>query len=1770
MKKGTAQKLLSILLAFGLVTPYLTSAAYAVGVESQGRSSAITITGESEDTVTVTGQQGEDPSGPVERGSLQLYREWFTIDRDYEQTCSVSVYNPSDEPKEFYLEATNNYDDLSMGFIESGSKDNPTVIAAGEHLAVKLSVFAQNAEKEQYTIPVTAYVRDGEGFVEDAKNNVVLSCDIPTLSLDWDLVSSDESTLRKSFKVTNLGDALTDLTITTSESIADYVSFSPAVFNLALGEGESVEFEVRPDLAKMKREGVSTLSGSLIASCAGMTSEFECSFDTRGEEITITTMGSLALEQDGNPFSKFEILEETATLEYVDEEGQVRSFGEGSTIEDVLDEDGLFDMSFSSDVDLGVSEPVTLAYGMKATSVSAEEAATIDTTPVLEETDDGSVVMRMRIVLTAEEYLALLDEAIASGNEAEAIALMSARKIDPQGNVVLDTVFEGNELLTWVGSGSTAIGYIGNAYEISNMTVEAFGIAHDPDYTDSQRVGYYGASIMRGIIMGGGIAITAANPLVGTLFSILTKPLDKMLSDYQDSILENPMAERYYDVYGFQCTNRGKIEADFYAPDYGTSDGTRPSMYSSSRMYGEGYVDREETNFDIILNDQPAGSVSNTGVTDVAMAEVGTEGLRLGENNTIVFDYDTSPGHYFISTDTQITLLYPTDTEVGYIGEPDDLQDVRTKPDFCVYSENIFASDDAIVGEVTGLSFNVYNRGSSGGWFNVTCSDGENVLLQETNYYLDAFSSATFEIEGWTPSSESNEVRVELVNTSVNLEERSNDNNVAVANVVARQREVPQIKNVLHGEIMAGEPFTMMVDVIDTADVTGAVFTVDGTALAEPAVFRTAEGLRYQVSFEKGLDVGTHTLGAEFTYVTASGEQKMVLSTEFEVVPLAFFSVALPDDVTSPIFQVFHYGSEIQCDFEQTEDGSYRCAMTSEMKASPDDFTIVISGGQSVLVTTMSEGEADLSEAPRNELAFAQHEGLEISSAYISMLISPNDSYCYPSAPISVDEPVLLTPGVYEVRVEGSWDGNPISVYVEVDLTDGNLVLDVTDRVFHRSFEMLNSDASWYNTALFMRSEESEQWQNSYLNTQFDSETRVLTCSGYSEWEMEEFGRSEEAYLVVWSESEAYFVQVSGEANDAPALSLERAGNAEDATTLDKSSLNEVVFVPVSEDWAVGNVYLQWNDLAVDLYGNTIYIPDGDFSFSVTLISDVRTVTCNVGATVSESCEVPVGDSLTEFRDVTISWPAPFARLGTVQATPETGSTLYEWDFASGNAFRAPEGHNDFLLDLMCSGVHVALSRAFEVGEKDNLLQVGADFRGSVDLNVYDGGEYPTGSNISASLEDVSDEYGNAVDYLYVEADGSLQATATFVDVDDPGRTFTTAIEYVSDLNWLYLALPDEPGTYQVAIKLLMGDGAELHTVVFDSQGGSEVPSSVVESGGLVARPTDPVRSGYHFMGWYTDAACTQAYDFSSPVKADLTLYARWSQVGSGGGTVMPPAADDYPVSTPDELDGGAVSVLPERAEKGEQVTVTVEPDPGQELRSLVVTDADGDEIELTDNGDGTFEFVMPDGEVSVEAVFGCDGGDLCVTHDFPDINQDAWYHDALDWAIENDVMNGYDNGTFGPDDRLMREQAAAVMYNYLGEGDVTAPIAPHADVLQGQWYSEALNWAVANGVMNGYDGIDRFGIGESLTREQFCGVIANAVGAGLGAIDLDVLDAYPDSDDVSDWARPAVAWAVEVGVIHGVELDDGTLSLCATNDVTRAEMAAMVYNAVMEGVLSK
>lgn len=189
----------------------------------------------------------------------------------------------------------------------------------------------------------------------------------------------------------------------------------------------------------------------------------------------------------------------------------------------------------------------------------------------------------------------------------------------------------------------------------------------------------------------------------------------------------------------------------------------------------------------------------------------------------------------------------------------------------------------------------------------------------------------------------------------------------------------------------------------------------------------------------------------------------------------------------------------------------------------------------------------------------------------------------------------------------------------------------------------------------------------------------------------------------------------------------------------------------------------------------------------------------------------------------------------------------------------------------------------------------------------------------------------------------------------------------------------------------------------------------------------------------------------------------------------------------------------------------------------------------------------------------------------FPDVDGGAWYTGAVTWASDNDVMSGYAGGTFGPYDPLTREQAAAVFYNYLGGSDRdSAPVTTLRDVIQSEWYAKPVNWAVFSGTMLGYSGTGTFGVGDPLTREQVATIMARVCGADLTSVDTSKYDALPDHASTSTWARPSVAWAVEEGVINGVALSDGTRALWPQVTVNRAQMAAIMMNAVKGGVLKR
>ncbi len=275
------------------------------------------------------------------------------------------------------------------------------------------------------------------------------------------------------------------------------------------------------------------------------------------------------------------------------------------------------------------------------------------------------------------------------------------------------------------------------------------------------------------------------------------------------------------------------------------------------------------------------------------------------------------------------------------------------------------------------------------------------------------------------------------------------------------------------------------------------------------------------------------------------------------------------------------------------------------------------------------------------------------------------------------------------------------------------------------------------------------------------------------------------------------------------------------------------------------------------------------------------------------------------------------------------------------------------------------------------------------------------------------------------------------------------------------------------------------------------------------------------------------------------------------------PTPAEYAVVVAD-CEHGKISATPEKAAEGDAVTVAATPEEGFEARSVSATGDNGEAVEVSRNDDGTFSFEMPAFDVTVSATFGCDGGAHCPSHGFADVDQSQWYHDAVDWAVANGVMGGFGNGLFGPDMELTRAQMAQILWSIEGKPAVDY-LVTFGDVGEGDWHHGAVAWAASEGVFEGYgDGSGFFGPDDSLTREQAAAVLMRwAASSGEDTSARADLSSYPDAAGVSEWATECVSWAVAEGVISGVELPDGTLLLDAQGTSSRAMAAALMMRLI-------
>ena len=256
-----------------------------------------------------------------------------------------------------------------------------------------------------------------------------------------------------------------------------------------------------------------------------------------------------------------------------------------------------------------------------------------------------------------------------------------------------------------------------------------------------------------------------------------------------------------------------------------------------------------------------------------------------------------------------------------------------------------------------------------------------------------------------------------------------------------------------------------------------------------------------------------------------------------------------------------------------------------------------------------------------------------------------------------------------------------------------------------------------------------------------------------------------------------------------------------------------------------------------------------------------------------------------------------------------------------------------------------------------------------------------------------------------------------------------------------------------------------------------------------------------------------------------------------------------YSITIPNKTENGSVNISSTSAKQGNTVTITVTPDAGYVLDELTVTDKDGKDVALTKKSDTEYTFVMPAGKVEITPSFVKQAEEP--SRVFVDVKTGDYFYDAVLWAVGKGITNGTSAETFSPEAPCTRAQIVTFLWRAAG-----SPVVNYAmdlsDVAGDAYYAEAVRWALSEGITTGTSD-HTFSPDAVCTREQAVTFLWRAAGSpavsGESAFEDVGADAY--------YAR-AVAWAAQNGVTNGI-----SQALFGTgSDCTRAQIVTFLYRA--------
>ena len=421
-------------------------------------------------------------------------------------------------------------------------------------------------------------------------------------------------------------------------------------------------------------------------------------------------------------------------------------------------------------------------------------------------------------------------------------------------------------------------------------------------------------------------------------------------------------------------------------------------------------------------------------------------------------------------------------------------------------------------------------------------------------------------------------------------------------------------------------------------------------------------------------------------------------------------------------------------------------------------------------------------------------------------------------------------------------------------------------------------------------------------------------------------------------------------------------------------------------------------------------------------------------------------------------------------------------------------------------------------------------------------------AKVDVPAADASPFTYNGADQTYFIAENELYTVSGQVQKNAGSHTVAVALKDTANYVWSDGTAAAKEYTFRIDPKLVTITALDKRAYTGSTAPDLSAPvpgtdytvEGLIGSDALVTGPTlayDPATPDMHKAGTAARIVASNAdaggnYQFTY-VDGVLILVNRAN-----------PVQPTEPALNPGETVNGSITVTPKHPSKGSTVTITVEPDEGYVLDGLTVTDKDGNELKLTNKGDGKYSFTMPDGKVAINASF----KKQTETSPFVDVSTDAYYYEAVKWAAEASITGGIGGGLFGSDQPCTRAQIVTFLWRAAGSPEPRT-MSSFTDVPADSYYVKAVAWAVENGVTTGTSATE-FSPNATCTRAQSVTFLFRAAEASA--------DGTPAFMDVAADAyyAAAVRWAADHGITNGI----GNGLFGPDNACTRAQIVTFLW----------